>query len=137
MCYIINRLWIIATILSGAIYFQEISNFELTQWIMFPIGIVITLLGLWLLSFNQNLKKSRKNQITPEEALIINNNNKEKVEVNSQKDKTPPSTSNKDFDNIDEIKTEEEKKNKGYVIPLTRNKFAAAYTKPTEGIIQP
>lgn len=104
---------------------------------MFPIGIVITLLGLWLLSFNQNLKKSRKNQITPEEALVINNNNKEKVEENSQKDKTPPSTSNKDFDNIDEIKTEEEKKNKGYIIPLTRNKFAAAYTKPTEGIIQP
>lgn len=102
---------------------------------MFPIGIVITLLGLWLLSFNQNLKKSRKNQITPEEALVINNN-KEKEEVNSQKDKTPPSTSNKDFDNIDEIKTEEEKKNKGYVISLSRNKFAAAYTKPTEGIIQ-
>lgn len=103
---------------------------------MFPIGIVITLLGLWLLSFNQNLKKSRKNQITPEEALVINNN-KEKEEVNSQKDKTPPSESNKDFDNIDEIKTEEKKKNKGYIIPLTRNKFAAAYTKPTEGIIQP
>lgn len=102
---------------------------------MFPIGIVITLLGLWLLSFNQNLKKSRKNQITPEEALVINNN-KEKEEVNSQKDKTPPNESNKDFDNIDEIKTEEEKKNKGYVIPLTRNKFASAYTKPTEGIIQ-
>lgn len=102
---------------------------------MFPIGIVITLLGLWLLSFNQNLKKSRKNQITPEEALVINNN-KEKEEVNSQKDKTPPNESNKDFDNIDEIKTEEENKNKGYVIPLTRNKFAAAYTKPTEGIIQ-
>jgi hypothetical protein len=38
------------SILTGAIYFNEIAGFTVTQAILFPVGVFITLCGVFLLS---------------------------------------------------------------------------------------
>lgn len=60
-----NRFWILASILSGSIYFQEINNFNKTQWVMFPIAIVITLIGLWILSACKTTKPAKPTSDLP------------------------------------------------------------------------
>lgn len=42
--------FITVTIFGGALYFQELNKFGLTQMIMFPIGVLVTLTGIVLLS---------------------------------------------------------------------------------------
>lgn len=42
--------FIIVSTLGGAVFFQEFASFSVLQGIMFPIGVVITLIGVWILS---------------------------------------------------------------------------------------
>lgn len=73
------RFWIIGTILSGAIYFQEIDNFNKNQKIMFPISICITLFGLWILTAckQPHPKETEKDKKTDEKKDIESGEGKE------------------------------------------------------------
>jgi len=42
--------FIIVSTLGGAVFFQEFASFSVLQAIMFPIGVIITLIGVWILS---------------------------------------------------------------------------------------
>jgi len=42
------------TIFGGALYFQELSSFDMLQGIMFPVGVLVTLAGIVLLSQRQS-----------------------------------------------------------------------------------
>lgn len=76
------RFWIIGTILSGAIYFQEIDNFNKNQKIMFPISICITLFGLWILTAckQPHPKETEKDKKTDEKKDIEAGEGKEAEE---------------------------------------------------------
>ncbi|KAF0688255.1 Aste57867_20125 [Aphanomyces stellatus] len=38
------------SVIGGAVYFQEFKNFDTTQWIVFPVGVLITIAGVIVLS---------------------------------------------------------------------------------------
>ncbi|CAK4607863.1 unnamed protein product [Aphanomyces euteiches] len=42
--------FIMFSVISGAVYFEEFKNFSTTQWIVFPIGVLITIAGVIVLS---------------------------------------------------------------------------------------
>lgn len=46
----------ILSILTGAIYFEEIYSFSALQGGLFPLGVFITILGIWLLSQRDSLQ---------------------------------------------------------------------------------
>ncbi len=46
----------ILSILTGAIYFEEIYSFSALQGGLFPLGVFITILGIWLLSQRESLQ---------------------------------------------------------------------------------
>ena len=49
-------LFISVSTLGGAAYFKEFSSFGVLQWIMFPLGILCTLTGVYILS-SREVKK--------------------------------------------------------------------------------
>lgn len=48
--------WMISGILGGAVVFDEFSTFDSLQWVMFPLGTVIAVAGMYLLTQRDSLK---------------------------------------------------------------------------------
>lgn len=47
---VFSSAFMIITVLGGAAYFDELSSFDTTSWILFPIGILLTVAGVVVLS---------------------------------------------------------------------------------------
>ncbi len=60
--------WITGSTVGGAIFYQELKDFDLLQSIMFPLGIVITLCGVYALS---NRDMAKKAQFEEEDLLNV------------------------------------------------------------------
>ena len=55
-CACLQCFFIVVTIIGGAVYFKELSSFDLLQFIMFPVGVLLILIGIFLLS-QRNMSK--------------------------------------------------------------------------------
>lgn len=62
--------FIINSILGGALYWEEMNDFNLTQWIVFPLGVLITLWGVYLMSSrNMQVDEEDEEPLTTEDVV--------------------------------------------------------------------
>lgn len=56
--------FIVLSIMGGALYWKEMDNFNASQWTLFPMGVLVTLYGVYLMS-------SRDMAIEPDEENLL------------------------------------------------------------------
>eukprot|EP00750_Incisomonas_marina_P021496 INCI4469.1.p1 GENE.INCI4469.1~~INCI4469.1.p1 ORF type:complete len:560 (-),score=81.88 INCI4469.1:142-1821(-) len=57
---IMQSIWIVFCIIGGGVFFEEFASFELWQFFVFPLGVVITLAGVGLLAYFRRKKGTKK-----------------------------------------------------------------------------
>jgi len=62
---IMQSIWIVFCIIGGGVFFEEFKSFDLWQFFVFPLGVMITLSGVALLAYFRR-KKEAKRKVVPE-----------------------------------------------------------------------
>jgi len=48
--------WNAGSIISGAIFYFEMSNFDTRSWVLFPLGVIILFVGVFLVNVSMRIK---------------------------------------------------------------------------------
>ena len=69
--------------LGGAVFYQEVKNFGVLQGIMFPVGVVITLTGVYILSQRDMSKKMEEDEVEEKRVSVAVNREQDKIRAKS------------------------------------------------------
>lgn len=58
--------WNAGSIISGAIFYDEMSNFGTTSWILFPLGVIILFVGVFLVNVSMRVKTATETKLQVE-----------------------------------------------------------------------
>jgi hypothetical protein len=58
--------FIVLSIMGGALYWKEMANFNAGQWTLFPIGVLVTLYGVYLMSSRDMVIDADEENLLPD-----------------------------------------------------------------------
>lgn len=53
--------WNAGSIISGAIFYFEMANFDTRSWVLFPLGVIILFVGVFLVNVSMRIKTASEN----------------------------------------------------------------------------
>jgi len=57
---VFQSFWILVSVIGGGVFYREFQGFDALQWCMFPAGVLLTVVGVVMLSQRDTTKRAQK-----------------------------------------------------------------------------
>ena len=61
---VFQSFWILVSVIGGGVFYNEFNDFSVLQWIMFPLGVLLTIIGVYYLSQREIASVSKRRAST-------------------------------------------------------------------------